>query len=174
MKRVGARLRGQVDDAAVEPPELGRRAVALDLELLDRVDDGEEGDLPGLGLENRDAVEEILVRARPAAVDAWKLRPRRKRDAGRERGERDEGAAVERKLDDLLVAHARPEAGAFGPEHRRVGGHLHDLADGPDSEREIHARLLSRDDRDALAPDRREAGQRNLEAVSPGGRLAAV
>ena len=33
---------------------------------------------------------------------------RRKRDAGRERGERDEGTAVERKLDDLLVTHARP------------------------------------------------------------------
>src|SRR4029078_12024836 len=37
--------------------------------------------------------------------------------------------------------------------------------DGPDSKREIHARLLSRDDGDAIVPDRRETGQRNLVAV---------
>ena len=98
VKRVGARLGRQVDDAAVEPAELGRRAVAFDLEFLNRVDDREERDLARLGLQHGDAVEEVFVGARPPAVDARQRRVGRQRDAGRERGQRDEAAAVQRQL----------------------------------------------------------------------------
>ena len=61
VQRIAARLGRQVDDAAVEAPEFGGRAVALDLELLDGVDVRKERDLAGFRLEDRDAVEEILV-----------------------------------------------------------------------------------------------------------------
>ncbi len=74
---VAAGLGRQVDDAAVEAAELGRRAVALDLELLDGVDVRKERHLAGLGLQHRDAVEQIFVGARPAAVDARQRRSRR-------------------------------------------------------------------------------------------------
>ena len=49
MNGIGARLRREIDHAAIEPPELGRRAVALDLELLDGVDDRIVRELPGSG-----------------------------------------------------------------------------------------------------------------------------
>src|SRR5688572_11408115 len=95
---VAPRFRRQVDDAAVEASELGRRAVALGPELLDRVYVGEERDLSRLGLEHRDAVEEILVGPRPSAVDArqrsggrWRYR-----HAGRQARQRDEAPAVQR------------------------------------------------------------------------------
>ena len=75
-QRIATRLGRQVDHAAVEPAELGRRAVAFDLELLDRVDVGKERHLPWFGLQHGDAVEQVLVGARPAAVDARKRRSR--------------------------------------------------------------------------------------------------
>src|SRR5262249_30806725 len=74
---VGAALRRQVDDAAVEAAEFGGRTVALDLELLNRVDDREERNLTRLGLQDRDAVEQILVRPWSSAVDSRQLRIRR-------------------------------------------------------------------------------------------------
>ena len=70
MEVVGAGAGGDVDDSAVEAAELGGDVVGLDGELLDVVDDGEEGDLAGLGLEGGDAVEDVLVGAGAAAVDA--------------------------------------------------------------------------------------------------------
>ena len=112
----------QVDHAAVEPAELGRRAVALDLELLNRVDDREERHLAGLGLQHGDAVEQVFVGARPAAVDARQLRVRAAaRRPGASARERDERAAVQRQLHDLLVLDDGAEAGGFGAQHRRVG-----------------------------------------------------
>jgi hypothetical protein len=67
---VAAGLGGQVDDAAIEAAELGGRAVAFDLELLNRIDVGEERHLAGLRLQDGDAVEEILVGPRTSAIDA--------------------------------------------------------------------------------------------------------
>ena len=71
---VGAGAGGDVDDAAVEAAELGGDVVGFDGELLDGVEDGEEGDLAGLGLKGGDAVVEILVGAGTAAVDAGEER----------------------------------------------------------------------------------------------------
>ena len=107
---IGARLRREIDHAAIEPPELGCRAVALDLELLDGVDDRIVRELPRLGLEHGDAVEEILVRSRSSAVDARQDGVRRKGDTRRDGGEHDEQAAVQRQLHDLFVLDDGPEA----------------------------------------------------------------
>src|SRR6185503_3276362 len=67
---IAAAARGEVDDSAVVPPELRRRAVRFNLEFLDRVDHREVGDLTGLRLQHRYSVEQVFVRPRPAAVDA--------------------------------------------------------------------------------------------------------
>ena len=93
---IAPRPGGQVDDAAVEAPELGRRRAGDDLELLDRVDDREVRDRTGLRLQDRDAVVEILVDARPPAVEARKRRTRRQRHAGYQGHERQVAPAVQR------------------------------------------------------------------------------
>ena len=72
VKVVSARLRCQVNNAAVEAAELSGRTVNLDLELLNGFDNREERYLTRLRLQHRNAVEEVLVRSRASAVDAWK------------------------------------------------------------------------------------------------------
>ena len=84
METVAAGLRGQVDDATVEPSEFRRRAVALDLEFLDRVDDRKERHLTGLRLKDGNTVEQVLVRSRPSAVDPGQLGVRGQRHSGRQ------------------------------------------------------------------------------------------
>ena len=84
VEAVAAGAGGYVDDAAVETAELGGDVVGFDGELGDVVDDGEEGDLAGLGLEGGDAVEEVLVGAGTAAVDAGKDGAGGELDAGDE------------------------------------------------------------------------------------------
>ena len=112
---VGAGARGYVNDAAVEAAELGGDVVGLDGELLDVVEDGEEGHLAGLGLEGGDAVVEVLVGARAAAVDAREERAGGQLDAGRELGEIDEVAAVERDGDDGRAGDVGFDVGLFRP-----------------------------------------------------------
>ncbi len=97
---VGAGAGGDVDDAAVEAAELGGDVVGFDGELLNVVEDGKEGNLTGLGLKGGDAVVEILVGARPAAVDAGEHGAGGQFNAGGERGELHEVARVERHGDD--------------------------------------------------------------------------
>ena len=75
MERVGAGAGGDVDDASVEATEFGWHVVCLDGELLDVVEDREEGHLTGFGLEGRDSVVEILVGARATSVDTRKQGP---------------------------------------------------------------------------------------------------
>jgi hypothetical protein len=70
VKRVASGPGRQVHDAPIESTEFGRRTVALDPEFLNRIDDRKEGDLTRLGLQHRDPVEQIFVRAGSAAVDA--------------------------------------------------------------------------------------------------------
>ena len=143
-KGIGARFRREIHDAAVEPPEFGRRAVALDLELLDGVDDRVVRHLPRLGLEHGDAVEEILVRSRPPTVDAGQDGVRRQGDARRDGGEHDEQAAVQRQLHDLLVLDNRPEARGLRSHNRRICNDRHLFSKVSDREIEIDTRLLTR------------------------------
>ena len=118
---VGAGAGGDVDDAAVETAELGGDVVGLDGELLDVVEDGEEGDLAGLGLEGGDAVVEVFVGAGAAAVDAGKEGAGRKFDAGCEGGELDEVAGVERHRDDGGAGDVGLDVAGLGLEERGVG-----------------------------------------------------
>ena len=121
--------------------------------------------LPRLGLEHGDAVEEILVRSRSAAVDARQERIRRQRDARRDGREHDEQAAVQRQLHDLLVLDDRPEARGLRSHDRRVCGDRHLFANVSDREVEIDARLFAGRQADALAAHGLEAGELDIEAV---------
>ena len=98
-----------------------------------------------------------LVRGRPPLMRG-SCEFGRQRDARRERRERDEGAAVQRQLHDLLVLDDGAEAGAsprgaIGASAVTVTCSLH-VADG---EVEVDARLLAGRQADAFAPHRLEA-----------------
>src|ERR1043165_2806032 len=71
VKIVCARLRRQVNDAAVEAAELSRRTVNFNFEFLNSFDDRKERNLTRFGFQNGNAVEQVLVRSRTTAVDAW-------------------------------------------------------------------------------------------------------
>jgi hypothetical protein len=164
MEGVGARLGRQVDDAAIEAAELGWRTVRFDRELLDRVDRREERDLTGLGLQHRDAVEQILVRARPSAVDARELRGRRQRHPGREGGKRDEAAPVQRQGRHFCLRHHLPEAGGRALQ-RRIGRDGDALADAADGQLEIEADGFARLDADALAAHGPEPAEGDVDTI---------
>lgn len=70
VKGVAAGARRQVHHTAIEAAKLRRRTVALDLEGLNGIDDWKVRDLPRFRLQHRNAIEQVLVRPRPAAVDA--------------------------------------------------------------------------------------------------------
>ena len=165
VKGIAARFRREIDHAAIEPPELGRRAVALDLELLDGVDDRVVRHLPRLRLQHGDAVEEILVRSRSPAVDARQDGIRRQGDARGDGGEHDEQAAVQRQLHDLLVLDDRPEARGLRSHNRRVCDDRHLFSNVSDAEIEIDARLFTRRETNALAAHGFEARELDIEAV---------
>ena len=120
VERVGARFRCQIDDTAIEPAELRGRAVALDLELLDGIDDRIVRKLSWLGLQHGNAVEEVLVGARSPAVDARQDGIRRQGDTGRDGGKHDEQSTVERQLHDLLVLDHGAETRGRLSHDRRV------------------------------------------------------
>ena len=165
VKGIAARLGREIDHAAIEPPEFGRRAVALDLELLDGVDHRVVRDLPRLRLQHGDAVEEIFVRSRSPAVDARQDGIRRKRNARDDGGEHDEQAAVQRQLHDLLVLDDRSEARGLRSHDRRVCDDRHLFSNVSDTEIEIDARLLTGRETDAFAAQGLEARELDIEAV---------
>ena len=115
---VGAGAGGDVDDAAVEAAELGGDVVGFDGEFLNVVEDGEEGDLAGLGLQGGDAVVEVLVGAGAAAVDAREQCAGGQLDAGGEGGELDEVAGVERHGDNDGMGDVGLDVGGGGLEER--------------------------------------------------------
>ena len=173
-----AGLRRQVDDAAVEAAELGRRAVALDRELLDGVDVGEERDLARLRLEHRDAVEEIFVGARAPAVDPRQRGRGRRRDGDTrsQAGQRDEAAAVERQIDDAPLVDHVAEAGGLAAQQRRRAGYGHRLGPPADAERDVDAQRLARLQRDAFAdrwPEPRELDADRVAARRQAGHHVA-
>ena len=136
VQRVRARLDLQVDDAAERPAELGRVGAGLHLELVERVDAREDDDRLQPGLVVVDAVEHVVVVARPLAVGRERRRGApgeaagavdvRAGDAAQDAGDGarqvDEVAAVERQRLDLLVGDRRAELGRGGLQQRRLGG----------------------------------------------------
>ena len=111
-----------IDDASVEAAELGGDVVGFDGEFLDVVEDGEEGNLSGFGLEGGDAVVEILVGAWASAVDARKQGSGRKFDAGGERSELHEVAGIERHGDDDGMGDVGLDITGGGLQQGQVAG----------------------------------------------------
>ena len=169
-KRVAAGFGRQIDDAAVEASELRGRTIGLDLELLDRVDVREEGDLSGLGLQDGDAVEQVFVRARPSAVDA---RQRRRRCRGQRHSwhqarERHEAPPVERQIDDLPVVDDVAESRRRAAEERRVGRDGDGVGQAAELQLQIEAHGLAGRETDALPGQRPEAGQLDAHQIGSG------
>jgi hypothetical protein len=173
---IGPGLGRQVDHATVEPSELRRRAVGLELELLNRVDGREIGDLSRLGLKDRDAIEEVLIGARTAAIDARQLRRRRQRHSGSERRQGDERPPVEWERRDLLLRDDLTQA-CRRALHGRVGGHGDAFTHRTHHQLHVQPDGLARLEAYALPAYRAEAAQFDLDAVfarcQTGDRIAA-
>jgi len=155
----------QIDHAAVEAAELGRGGIGDDLELLDRVDDREVRHRARLGLEDGDAVVEILVHPGAASVEA------REGGAGGERHARHQGhqrqvaAAVQRKLDDAAIADHLAQAARLGLQERDVRGDRGRLGEGSDREGEVDADPLAGGEPHPLSRRRAEPGRLGHDAV---------
>ena len=134
MERIRAALGHGNQNAAARFPVLGRHAVGFDPELLNRID----GRIERLAAEHRrghrGAVENVVLIARPVAVDpqvavvAAAVARRLLRDAGRERDQRKQ-IATGWQLLDLLLRHGLTEIGLLGLQQRRDGRHV-DLLGG--------------------------------------------
>src|SRR5262249_57316637 len=94
--------------------------IDLDLELLDGVDHRVEGDLSRLGLERRNAVVEVFIDARPAAVDARKRRAgcgrRRRGDAWHKCDQGEEIASVQSQINDASDRGGLPATSGLAPQ----------------------------------------------------------
>jgi len=171
--RVRAAPGSQVDDTAVEAAEFRRRAVAFNLEFLNRVDHGDERRLAWLGLQYRDAVEEIFVGARPAPVDARKLRSGWERHSGRQRGQRDEAAAVQRELENPLVVHDRAQRRALRAQQCCIRLNGNPFNTSPDGKVEIDPDCLAGRETDALAAYRPETRDIDIESIRAGSKACS-
>ena len=126
---------------------------------------GKNATCPGSGCSTEIPSNRYSFGARPAAVDTRQRRVGRQRDAGREAGEQDERAPVQRELDHLLVRHHHAEAGRLRPHDRSVRRHCHLLADTAHHQIEINACLFAGRQANPDAPHRLEAGQLHVDAV---------
>ena len=165
---VAAGLGCEIDHAAIEAPEFGRWAIALDFELLDGVDHRVVRDLARLRLQDRNAVEEIFVRSRSAAIDARQDGIRRQGDARNDGSQHDEQTAVQRQLHDLLVLDDRPEARGLRSHDRRIADDRHLFLNTADAEVKIDSCLFASRETNTLAPHGFEPRELDVEAVVAG------
>ena len=63
VKPIGSASRGKVDYSSVEPAELGRNPVGLDVEFLNRIDNREKHDLSWFWVQSTDSVEQVGLMA---------------------------------------------------------------------------------------------------------------
>src|SRR5207244_100293 len=121
------------------------------------IDDRVERHLPGLGLEDADAVVDVFAHAWPAAVDARQQVSRRKVDSRRERDQRDKVPAVEwqRYNPFLFDDGADSTAGCF--QQWRGGGDLYDLVRVSDRQIEVDFQAIADAQDNAVPPQWREA-----------------
>ena len=170
-KCIGPRLCRQVDHATVEAAELRGRTIALDLELLNRVDVWKERHLPGLRLQHRNPVEEVFVGARPAAVDARQRRRgrRRHRHARHEAREGDEAPAVEREIDDPAVIDDMAKTRGLA-KHRRIRRHGDRFRNAAERELHIQPNGFAGRELDAFASQRPEPAQFDPNLIDARGK----
>ena len=71
MKVVCARLRCQVNNAAIKTAEFSRRTINFDPKLLNGFDDWKESYLSRFRLQSGNAVEQIFIRSWTPAIYAW-------------------------------------------------------------------------------------------------------
>ena len=144
MQLVGARLELHVDVGPCVTAVFSRVVPALNLEFLDRVQGREDGDKgPTVG-GRRNAIEAELHSCVAGTIgfEDAELRRRRHGDTGREGGQIEKTASVQRQVHDALARYHLTQRGVFGCYQRRFGGHLEALLDGSYLNGEVDARLL--------------------------------
>ncbi len=166
VEAVGAVARADIDDAAIEAAKLGGDVVGLHGELVDAVEDGKEGDLAGLGLERGDAVEEVLIGTRAAAVDAREQRAGRQLHTGRELGELDEIARVQRDGFDVVLRDGGLYVGGLRLQDGQIAVDGDQLVRAADGQREIDGNGLADVERNSHAPVRIEAVGARFDLVA--------
>ena len=162
---------GEIDDSTIEAAELSGHVVGLDVELLDIVDDGKEGDLAGLRLQGGDAIEKIFVGAWAATVDARQKSSGWKRDAGGEGCELDEVASIERKRNDGRAGDGGGDVAGLRLQKWRVRGDGDDLLGLSGAQRELDAGGVAGADADVAADEPGKAGGLNGDLVEAGHEL---
>jgi hypothetical protein len=156
------------DDAAAEPPVLGRVAARRDPELADRVDRRARDRLVAAPVDVRDPVDQVVDVVGARAVDVVRVRARRRRhDPRREEGEVEVVTAVEREVENLAAPDRRAEHGRLGLDRRRLVGHDHRLGDRPRLEHGVDANLLLDLDRHAVTDEGLEPRHLGRHAVAP-------
>jgi hypothetical protein len=153
------------DDASVGAAVLGRVAVGLNAELGDGIDDGVEGDLAGFGLEDADAVVDVLADARTAAVDPGQDGAGREIDARQKGHERDEVAAVQGKGHDALLLDGEACGAGAGAQQRGFGADFEDFRDFAEFEAEVETKAVAEAEFDGGVAQWAEAVHFGGEAV---------
>ena len=177
---VRARLQRHVHDAAGGAAVLRIVAVGDDLEFLDRVDRRHVGDVvAALNRVVRRAVEQELVVAVLTAVD----RPVGNRavvegalvdggtvvgDAGRQVGQHERVARVERQLVDAIVVDHQPAIGLGGFEDRRFRDDADLLAQFAELELKVHRGGLAQLEAHVRLTDLSEPGELRCHGVETG------
>jgi hypothetical protein len=104
-----------------------------------------------------------FVRGRPPLIRGQR-RAGRHGDAGNERCQGDEAAAVQRQPSDLLFRDDLPEA-PVGAQRRRIGNYGYGVCQRADPEREIEPDGFAGFEANTLPPNRLEAGQLHIKPV---------
>ena len=171
MEQVASGLADHHDGTAVGPAVFRRVSVDVQLELLHGVDDRIESHLAGLGLQNADSVVQVLVGARPAAVDARQQRPTaRQRDSRGERHEGNEIAPIEGQSFQLRLDDVITHGAVSRFEQRGLSVHIHRLRGLAQFQFHIEPDLIADAQYDALLPVGAEAGLPDRQHILSGGQ----
>jgi hypothetical protein len=116
-------------------------------------------------LQDRHAIEQVFVDARPSAIDAREGGARRRCDARRECHQRDETAAVEWQADDRGVGDDLSEAARFRAQRGRLAGHVDGFFEAADGERDVEAEAFTGGECDRVLDEALESVQFDREGV---------
>ena len=174
MELVASGFSDHHDGAAVRPAVFGRVRVDVELELGHAVDNRVVDHLAGLRLQHADAVVEVLVRARAAAVDPRKKLAVRQRHARRQRHQRNEVAPVQRQRLDPFLSHVQAHLPAGRLQQRRGGGDIDRLGGLADLQLHVERRPVRKAQDDARLAVCPEARSFDGQYVGAGGQPEEV
>ena len=148
MELIAARFSDDHDSAAARAPVLRRIGVDVEFELGHSVDDRIEDHLSRFGLQDADAVIDVFVGPRAAAIDAGQKITVWKRNARGESDERDEVASVKRQRSDFLRLDVEADFGSASLQQCRTRGDFNRLIGQANFKLHIDGRAIRQTQRD--------------------------